>query len=75
MIMFEYVFTLFGLLLGLSLAEILRGLGRVLRTNKPLHVGWLTPLLGLILMLDLASFWSGAWQMRAAITPSAPLIA
>jgi hypothetical protein len=70
MVLFEYVFTLFGLLLGLSLAEILRGLGRVLRTNKPLRVGWLTPLLGLLLMLDLVSFWSGAWQMRAGLTPS-----
>ena len=46
---FEMMFTLLGLLLGLAIAEILAGLSRalrLLRTAKPVRIGWLTPLLG-----------------------------
>lgn len=31
---FEYIFTLFGLLLGLALAEGLRGLARALKARR-----------------------------------------
>ncbi|HEV2747870.1 MAG TPA: hypothetical protein VGW34_11300 [Allosphingosinicella sp.] len=64
---FEFVFSLFGLLLGLSLAEVLGGFGRTLQRRRKLHVGWLTPLLGLVVMLDVASFWLVAWAVRDAI--------
>jgi len=61
---FEFAFSLFGLLLGLSLAEVLGGFARVLRVRT------VTPLVGLLLMIDLVTFWSNAWEMRAAIPPS-----
>lgn len=73
---FEFIFTLYSLLLGLSLVELLSGLGRTLKAR--LHVdeiaagafkiGWLTPLLGLFVMLDLLSFWSAAWAVRDMIS-------
>lgn len=64
---FEMMFTLLGLLLGLALAEILGGFSRAVRlrrTAKPVRIGWLTPLLGLFVMLDLARFWLEAWSVR-----------
>lgn len=73
---FEFIFTLYSLLLGLSLVELLSGLGRTVKAQ--LHVdktgagafkiGWLTPLLGLFVMLDLLSFWSAAWAVREMIS-------
>lgn len=64
---FEMMFTLLGLLLGLAIAEILGGLSRAVRlrrTAKPVQIGWLTPLLGLFVMLDLTRFWLEAWSVR-----------
>src|SRR5688500_14878840 len=70
---FEFVFSLFGLMLGLSLAEILGGLTRTVQSRaaatakKRRRIGWLTPLLGLFVMLDLTSFWTVAWTLRDSI--------
>lgn len=58
---FDFVFTLFGLLLGLSLAEVLGGFGRALQKRRKVRIGWLTPLLGLVVLLDVSSFWLVAW--------------
>ncbi|RYY26037.1 MAG: hypothetical protein EOP62_11170 [Sphingomonadales bacterium] len=67
---FEFAFSLFGLLLGLSLASVLSGFARVLRARHKLRLGWATPLLGLLLIIDLVTFWSNAWDMRDAIPPN-----
>jgi hypothetical protein len=64
---FDFVFTLFGLLLGLSLAEVLGGFGKALKARKRVRIGLLTPLLGTVVMFDLVSFWTIAWNMRASI--------
>ena len=64
---FEFVFSLFALLLGLSLAEVLGGLARVLKQRKEVQLGWLTPLLGLLVMLDLTSSWALAYSLKEAI--------
>ena len=64
---FEFTFSLLGLLLGLSLAEVLGGLARVLKQRKEVQLGWLTPLLGLLVMLDLASSWALAYSLKEAI--------
>ena len=64
---FEFVFSLFGLLLGLSLAEVLGGFGRSLQKRAKLKVGWLLPLLGLLVLLDVSSFWLVAWAVRDAL--------
>jgi hypothetical protein len=61
---FEFVFSLFGLLLGLSLAELLGGFGRTLQKRAKLRIGWLLPLLGLLVLLDVSSFWLVAWAVR-----------
>ncbi len=65
---FEFIFALFGLLLGLSLTEVLGGLARAikakLRNGAGVKLGWLTPLLAAFVLLDLLSFWQAAWVNR-----------
>lgn len=71
---FEFIFALYGLLLGLSLAEVLGGLGRGiearLRLGAVVRIGWLTPLLGGFVILDLLSFWQAAWTVRDLVLVS-----
>jgi len=75
---FEFIFSLYSLLLGLSLVELLSGLGRTLKARLNIdpvaraeyRIGWLTPLLGLFVMLDLLSFWAAAWVVRDVIAVS-----
>lgn len=74
---FEFVFVLYNLLLGLSMVELLGGLGRALEarfaaeaTRGTFALGWLTPLLAIFVMLDLLSFWQAAWTVRGDIAVS-----
>ena len=67
---FEFVFPLFGLLIGLSYAEVLGGLARVLKAPGEVRVGWLTPLLALMLLINLTMFWYASWNFRDAGMPS-----
>lgn len=72
---FEMVFSLLDLLLGLAIAEILAGLSRalrLLRAAKPVRIGWLTPLLGTFVILDLARFWLEAWSVREQLLVDYP---
>ncbi len=75
---FEFVFSLVGLLLGLSLAEVLGGLAKAIKARRHaarmeeqrLKLGHLVPMLALFLMLDIAGFWTYAWSVRDAIPPT-----
>lgn len=71
---FEFVFALYSLVLGLSLVELLTGLGRTLESKlgrnaeqRTFRIGWLTPLLAIFVILDLLSFWMFAWAVRDVI--------
>lgn len=64
---FSFLFSLFSLLIGLAMAEILGDLGRVIDRRKQLRIGWLTPLLATLVLLDLASFWQSAFDYRAVL--------
>ena len=75
---FEYLLTLFGLVLGLAIAEVMSGLARTLEagpfrrhvdvgTGDPVSVGWLTPLLGVYLLLNLIANWTATWRFREQI--------
>lgn len=64
---FSFVFSLFGLLMGLALAEVIGGFGKSLELRHKIRIGWLSPLLGLLICFDLTSFWMTAWGIRAAI--------
>jgi hypothetical protein len=78
---FEFGFTLFSLILGLSLAAVLNGLASVLkaRTRRPheqveIRFGWLTPLVALLVAFDLITFWYAAWVARDQVEISPHLL-
>lgn len=58
---FEFFFSFYGLLLGLSVAELVGGFARVLHERQRVRFGWLTPLLALFVAVDLVTFWNQAW--------------
>jgi hypothetical protein len=64
---FSFLFSLFSLLIGLAMAEVLGDLGRVIDRRKEVHIGWLTPLLAILVLFDLASFWQSAYDYRALL--------
>jgi hypothetical protein len=65
---FEFIFSLFGLLLGLSLAEVLGGFARAAKRHGRQKLGLLTPMLSLFLSYDICTFWLTAWRVRDALT-------
>jgi hypothetical protein len=71
---FEFLFALYGLMLGLSIAEVLSGLARSLEdrlhSRPTLRIGWLSPLLAVFVLLDLLSFWGAAWTVRPLVRVS-----
>ena len=75
---FDYIFELFTLLIGLAVAEMLTGFSRILKlrarrragidpTAIKVNVGWLVPVLGLLVLVDLGTFWSIIWTMRGVL--------
>jgi len=68
----DLVFHFLGILLGLSIAEILTGLARACRISmgaagagdEHVRIGWLVPALGLLVLLDQTHFWITAYELR-----------
>lgn len=58
---FDFFFSLYGLVLGLSVATIATGVAAVFEFRRTITIGVLTPLLAIFVMLDIASFWETAW--------------
>jgi hypothetical protein len=68
MTIFEMVFNLIGLVLGLALVEVLGGLARTIKARPKARISWLTPLLGVWVVLDVSAFWGIAWEVRDFLT-------
>lgn len=64
---FEFYFSYYGLVLGLSVAVIIGGLARALNARRDVAIGPLTPLLALFILLDITSFWLFAWDTRESL--------
>ncbi|QWC55887.1 hypothetical protein F7D01_01190 [Erythrobacter sp. 3-20A1M] len=75
---FPFLFELFTLLISLAVAEVLGGFARILKLRARrkagvdphairVRVGWLVPLLGLLVLLDLATFWNIMWGAREVL--------
>src|SRR3954463_9849928 len=64
---FSFVFSLFGLLMGLALAEAIGGFGKALELRHKIRIGWLLPLLALLITFDITSLWLIPRQNRPAI--------
>lgn len=69
MTVFEFVFSLYSLLFGLALAQVFGGFGNTLQERHKIKVGWLTPLAGLFIVMDITSFWSTAWDLKDLFRP------
>jgi hypothetical protein len=67
---FELYLSFYGLLLGLSVAQVASGLGHAVVRRRESHIGWLTPLLSIFVLFDIASFWIWAWVSREVISVS-----
>lgn len=69
---FDFVFALFSLILGLAVAEVLGGFATVMKLHararagkaKDVRVGWLVPLLAILVTLNQLSFWMFAYGAR-----------
>ncbi|MGH7027774.1 hypothetical protein [Brevundimonas sp.] len=59
---FEFFFSFYGLVLGLSVAVIATGVARAFKHRKTVPVGWKTPMLAVFVALDIATFWDAAWM-------------
>lgn len=70
---FEFFFSFYGLVLGLSVAVIATGLATSIQHRAQVRMGWLTPMLALFVCLDIVSFWSNAWglQCKPCLSPTA----
>ncbi len=71
---FEFLLTLFGLLLGLALAEGLGGLANALHARQRLKIGWPTALLGIFVSCDVVSFWMNGWALREVLPVTWPVV-
>lgn len=71
---FEFIFSLFGLILGLALAEGLGGLAKALKASHRVRIGWPTALLGLFVSGDVVTFWMYGWAMRDLLPLSWPVL-
>lgn len=65
---FEYLFTFYGLLLGLAVANVATGCADMWRSRTNTKPGWATPLLGLFVMLGAAQQWISFWGGRDSLT-------
>lgn len=59
---FDFSFSFYGIILGLSVAAIAVGAARAFKHRKTVPVGWKTPLLATFAALDIATFWDAAWN-------------
>lgn len=61
---FEFYFSFYGLLLGLSAATLVVRFADALGEHGKRRIGLLAPLLGIFVLLDVSSFWIFAWRSR-----------
>lgn len=69
---FDFVFALFSLVLGLAFAEVLGGFALVMKLHararagkaREVRVGWLVPLLAVLVTLNQLSMWMMAYAVR-----------
>ena len=67
---FDYLALVVIIPLGLAIVEIAQGLSRALRNRRTARIGWLTPLLAGILLLNTALVLGDFWETREAMDAS-----
>lgn len=67
---FSFYLSYYGLILGLSVAQVATGFLNAIDARHRIKIGWLTPALGVFIFLDITSFWLFAWAIRSTLTIS-----
>lgn len=70
MTQFEFFMAFYGLLLGLALAELLSGFGKLLRQRVRPDWGILTPLAGVVVFVSIVTAFSDAWSSMQNVSIS-----
>jgi hypothetical protein len=65
---FEFFMTLYGLLLGLAVAELFGGLARIIQERTRPRIGIMAPLLGVILLIELVATFIDAWRNLRSVS-------
>ena len=68
---FDYMFTFYGLLLGIAVANVAIGFADMWRDCGKIGVGYCPPLLGIIVMLGGMNVWLTMWHVRQDVTVGA----
>lgn len=64
---FEFLFSVFGLLIGLTFIEIAIKFADAIDAHSRRPVGVLTPLLALFVLVDVAGYWLFSWSIRGLL--------
>jgi|SRR5215217_1027738 len=64
---FEYLFSFYGLLLGLAAANVATGFADMWRERRVVAVGVSPPLLALIILLGSMNLWLRFWAVRDSV--------
>lgn len=68
---FEFLFSFYGLLLGLAVANVAANLADMWRGRDEIVVGILPPLIGVLILLTASEQWLSFWGGRDALTMGA----
>jgi hypothetical protein len=64
---FEFYLAFYGLLLGLSVAQVAGGFLNTIDARQQVKIGWLTPSLAIFVFFDITSLWIYIWGIRDSI--------
>ena len=64
---FEFLFSFYGLLLGLATANVATGFADMWRDRRQIEVGVCAPLFALIVLLGTMNLWLRFWAQREVI--------
>lgn len=67
---FEFYFSFLGLILGIAVANVAIGFGRLWRARSQGRIGVCLPLLGVWLLCHAVMNWSSAWQTLQGVPVS-----
>ena len=63
---FDFYYSFYGLLLSLSAGTVIIRFADVVGDRRDRSIGFLAPLLGLFILLDITSFWIWAWRAKSS---------
>jgi hypothetical protein len=63
---FDFYYSFYGLLLSLSAGTVIIRFADTIGERRGRTIGFLAPLLGLFILLDITSFWIWAWRAKSS---------